>query len=138
MPCYVVKQKPRTLWETKDAAGCRHGYKTKRPPPGRGHPDHPHLWPEEVARETSVVLPGGDVFLCGDLGPHCADPGCGGVGDSLCDWPIGDGKTCDLPLCDDHARAVGMDRHMCPVHYPIWVKASGVERVNPWPPPRRG
>jgi hypothetical protein len=137
MPCYRVNVKPMTLWDAKEAAGSQHGWKRKRPKPGQGHPGHPDLWPEEVATERSEILPGGTFIMCGDLGPHCSDPSCGAVGDNLCDWPMGRGKTCDLPLCDEHAREIGMDRHLCPVHHPMWVKAAGVERVNPWPPPPR-
>jgi hypothetical protein len=135
MPCYREKMGPMTMWEAKEQAGYRHGWKTRRPGKGQGHPEHPDLWPEEVVREQSNFIDGGEVFICGDLGEHCSEPTCGAVGDNLCDWPMGRGKTCDLPLCDDHAREIGMDRHLCPVHHPMWVKAAGVERVNPWPPP---
>lgn len=34
----------------------------------------------------------------------------------LCDYPVGDGKTCDKPLCNGHARQVGPDLHYCHDH----------------------
>jgi hypothetical protein len=40
---------------------------------------------------------------------------CCGISTALCDWPVGD-KTCDMPLCLEHATEVGPDRHYCPVH----------------------
>jgi hypothetical protein len=34
----------------------------------------------------------------------------------LCDFPIGNGKTCDAPICDRHATGAGPDIDHCPVH----------------------
>lgn len=35
----------------------------------------------------------------------------------LCDAPVGDeGKTCDMPICEDHAKQIGKNRHLCPEH----------------------
>ncbi len=37
----------------------------------------------------------------------------------LCDFPIHGskkGKTCDPPMCDNHATSVGEDRDFCPPH----------------------
>src|SRR3546814_5750819 len=33
------------------------------------------------------------VFVHGDLGKHCTE--CAAPSDNLCDYPVGDGKTCD-------------------------------------------
>lgn len=41
----------------------------------------------------------------------------------LCDWKLGGGKTCDKPICGNHAQEVGADKHLCPDHqaaYAIW------------------
>ena len=40
---------------------------------------------------------------------------CCAISSILCDWPV-DGGTCDAPLCDQHAHAIGPDRHLCPIH----------------------
>lgn len=37
---------------------------------------------------------------------------CGRTHTKLCDYPRGQG-TCDLPLCDEHARSVGPNRDYC-------------------------
>jgi hypothetical protein len=35
----------------------------------------------------------------------------------LCDAPVGDeGKTCDMPICSEHAKQIGPDEHLCPKH----------------------
>jgi hypothetical protein len=52
--------------------------------------------------------------ICGDLGPQCSR--CGDVAESLCDYPVGDGKTCDAQLCQHCAAEVAPDVHYCPGH----------------------
>lgn len=67
--------------------------------------------------------------ICGDLGPHCSNCGDGGV--NLCDYPVGDGKTCDRSLCNYHSAEVAPDVHYCPAHHAEWVEfkaAGGVKR----------
>lgn len=82
------------------------------------------------------------MFMCGKLGPHCAD--CSWVSGYLCDYPVGKGKTCDRPLCEDHANEVAPDLHYCNVHYREWEefrKSGGVEKelknVTPFPKQRK-
>lgn len=67
-------------------------------------------------------------FMRGNLGPHCADCSC--VGDYLCDYPVGDNKTCDRAMCDDHAHVIGNDLHYCDTHRGEWegfVESGGVD-----------
>lgn len=61
---------------------------------------------------------GGTMFICGDLGDHCAD--CNALGEYLCDYPVGEGKTCDRPLCDTHRHEIGVDLHYCEAHHQMW------------------
>lgn len=61
---------------------------------------------------------GGRAYLRGDLGPHCAH--CADVGTLLCDYPVGDGKTCDQALCEIHATELGTNLHYCPAHMEMW------------------
>lgn len=35
----------------------------------------------------------------------------------LCDGPGRDGRTCDMPLCEDHATPIGKNVHLCPEHF---------------------
>ena len=73
---------------------------------------------------------GGTMFMCGNLGPHCAAERCGALGVNLCDYPVGDDRTCDLPLCDSHAYEVAPNVHYCPGHLVLWkeFRDSGREK----------
>ena len=73
--------------------------------------------------------PDGRMFICGeelDL-PQCGE--CLDFADNLCDYPVGDGKTCDRNLCDVHANEIGPDMHYCAVHLGMWTayRDSGAE-----------
>lgn len=64
---------------------------------------------------------------------------CGWVTEFLCDYPVGEGKTCDRRLCEDHAHEVAPDIHYCSAHYKQWSefeKSGGVknalENVTPF------
>jgi len=63
---------------------------------------------------------GSRVFICGDLGKHCAD--CSGFGDFLCDYPVGNNKTCDRLMCTDHKHEISPDIHYCDTHYKMWME----------------
>ena len=70
-------------------------------------------------------------FMCGKLGPHCAAEKCGGISEILCDYPVSEERTCDLPLCASHAYEVAPNVHYCPGHFALWLEFSkngGVER----------
>lgn len=100
MPCYFyMNQAPSrddyTLWLSTGFRGTYEEYETAK------------------RREY-----GGRITLCGDFGPHCAD--CSGVGDYLCDYPVGDDKTCDRPMCDRHVRVIGPNTHYCITHNGMW------------------
>lgn len=50
---------------------------------------------------------------------ECNTPGCPYVSTFLCDYPVGEGKTCDITLCEQHAIEQGSeweDLHFCPQH----------------------
>jgi hypothetical protein len=50
-------------------------------------------------------------------------------GDNLCDYPVGDGLTCDRLVCDAHGHEVAPNVHYCDGHYLKWkefVAAGGV------------
>lgn len=74
---------------------------------------------------------GGRGFICGDLGPHCGDANCSDVSANLCDFPVSDGKTCDMPLCHAHSFEVAPNTHYCPGHALMWREfreSGGVTR----------
>lgn len=66
------------------------------------------------------------VFVHGDLGKHCTE--CAAPSDNLCDYPVGDGKTCDRPLCEDHSHEVAHDTHYCRGHFVMWNDYLASER----------
>lgn len=41
------------------------------------------------------------MFLCGVFDPHCG--ACTYVDDFLCFFPVDEGKTCEMLLCEGHA-----------------------------------
>lgn len=43
---------------------------------------------------------------------------CGYLSSKLCDFRLPNGKTCDSPLCDSCAIAIGDDLDQCP-HHPV-------------------
>jgi len=56
-------------------------------------------------------------WICGEGIRSCAF--CGKEAYFLCDFPIGDGRTCDLPICKDcktHRADIGLDIDYCPHH----------------------
>lgn len=65
-------------------------------------------------------------FMCGSFDePHCFE--CAGFGDFLCDYPVGEGKTCDRPMCDKHRNNIAPEMDYCDHHFQEWEKfrASG-------------
>lgn len=44
------------------------------------------------------------------------------MADNLCDYPVGEDKTCDRPLCDEHSFTIGTDIHYCKDHAAQWQK----------------
>lgn len=80
----------------------------------------------------NLRTPSGEPFgiLCGDLGPPCAC--CGAVADFLCDYPVGEDKTCDRQLCIHCAAELAPQLHYCPSHLVQWRQfeaSGGVRRV---------
>lgn len=71
----------------------------------------------------------GSQFLCGNLGEHCSE--CAWVAEYLCDYPVGDGKTCDRQLCETHANEIAPSLHYCAGHVEMWkayMESGGVQR----------
>ena len=63
---------------------------------------------------------GRPIIMCGPGIVACAF--CGQAADFRCDAPIGDGRTCDLPICIEHKHHrpdIGSDIDYCPHHNDI-------------------
>lgn len=79
-----------------------------------------------------VVNVGGvTAIVCGPKPrPKQCSSGCGTPASLLCDWKMGDGKTCDAPICRACAKEVDEDKHLCREHqtaYHEWLAARGEE-----------
>jgi hypothetical protein len=84
------------------------------------------------------------VFICGEkIKPDpCRDCNC--EADYLCDYPVGNDKTCDARLCKTHAAEIAPNIHYCNYHYKKFMEfetSGGVkkylENVIPFPVERR-
>jgi len=56
------------------------------------------------------------VFVCGKGIRSCDN--CGQLSEYLCDYPVGEGKTCDLAICKQCRIHIGK-YDFCPVHFEI-------------------
>lgn len=58
--------------------------------------------------------------------------GCGGIATRECDWKLGQGKTCDRPLCEDCTDSPAPGKDLCPVHAAEWAARllSGKENAS--------
>lgn len=65
--------------------------------PPLGSPEHPMFWHEPKGAPM----------------PVCA---CGHFADFLCDEPVGDGRTCDIPACECCRNAVAPGIDQCDFH----------------------
>lgn len=95
---------PRTLRELQTMADSGFGVysclETEKPQPSCAK--------ERYCRCTDEVVEfSGEGFISGDAIQPCGQ--CHYLAEYLCDWPMGKGKTCDAPLCDDHALPAGCD-----------------------------
>lgn len=74
---------------------------------------------------TVMKLPGGGTAIVKHAAPRkrrCAF--CDAWSGFLCDAPVGPGKTCDAPMCGEHAYIMGPDIHHCPHHHHLAPEAA--------------
>ena len=64
----------------------------------------------------TVRTENGTLWICGELDdvPCCRVCGC--MATQLCDYPIGNDKTCDSALCSDCSHSIKGDLDYCPEH----------------------
>lgn len=108
MPTYIVKLKPPSVeeWRIWVQMGYLGSY-------------------ERYAAQAEITR-GQRVFINGDLGPHCTE--CTAPGENLCDYPVGNDKTCDRHLCDEHSKGVAADTHYCRDHWLMWMDYLASQR----------
>jgi len=134
----------RTLYDANVAAGEAIERHLPKDPGPRASPRERRRYQKDLAtynqilaaqkREIVKPLPG-LTFICGSIepAPFCA---CGHTAEMLCDYPMGEGKTCDLAVCWCCSKHVAEDRDLCLIHFAEFVGKARAERVNPWPPKR--
>jgi uncharacterized protein (DUF3820 family) len=67
-------------------------------------------------------------FVCGRGGTRpCAY--CRGPSTKLCDGDVGEGRTCDRPMCDAHAYQDGPNRDLCRQHQPVSLSDPGAMKM---------
>lgn len=135
MTCQLIRTPDMTLWEAKELAGFEHGYgvterdKWKQVNGRLVRKTASEIQAEQERVERETVLHGGLVMFCGsgDPEPLCE---CMALATLLCDYPIGRGKTCSLPMCSEHAHEVGEDRHLCIIHLAEFKGKTGTSHVG--------
>lgn len=82
-----------------------------------------------LAQKQKYYDPHAVVFMCGSMEgfEYCSHTSCIGFNVFLCDYPMGDGKTCDYGMCEDHSHQIGEDLHYCQTHYQLWLNAKPKE-----------
>lgn len=71
---------------------------------------------------------GNQLHWCGEGIEPCNE--CCRCADYLCDFPIGDGKTCDHALCDTHAHPIADNRHLCSIHLAIFRSTGALVPIR--------
>lgn len=46
---------------------------------------------------------------------------CGAPAPRLCDWKLGDGRTCDKAICVACSASPAPDKDLCPDHAKLWA-----------------
>ncbi|HEY3494811.1 MAG TPA: hypothetical protein VGK73_09005 [Polyangiaceae bacterium] len=134
MRCNLIRPRPMTLREAKEIAGFRTEYPNWKKPRGMSDAQFAKWTIEQKAKwdadqETLIGVDHEPMFICGNLKiPTCR---CGFTSEYLCDFPTGDGKTCDAELCSRCKRSIGEDHDLCLVHHAMFM---GRESIGEWPP----
>ena len=80
--------------------------------------------PSKPLRHGQYRVNGLDVILDGrDLPAPCCR--CRGMSEHLCDYPVIPGVRCAAPLCAACAKAIGKNKHLCPLHVKVLENRKG-------------
>ncbi len=69
-------------------------------------------------------------FICGDFEHDLNCRICGCFADKLCDYPVGNDKTCDSAMCQDCAVHIKGDLDYCPEHATEYGKILYINRLQ--------
>ena len=71
----------------------------------------------------------GKIWLCGEaLKDTSVCRVCGDLATVLCDYPVGNDKTCDSALCEKHSYSIIGDIDYCNEHATEWGKVFHLQR----------
>lgn len=118
--CRVVHTRPTTLRQAKlDAGSALGGFLTRR---GMTPAQRRAAEAEEDRIERATRVEGSVIWMCGRGTPPvlCVH---GYESAYLCDYPMGGGRTCDTPMCEECRRRVGRDLDLCRLHFAQWRDA---------------
>lgn len=106
MPCRYVKTRPPTVRDVL-----------------RDDPEAARLYLKGPRDLDEIVFDGSEGWMCGEeLRMELCR--CGYDSEYLCDFPIGDGRTCDIALCGECRTTIGEDLDLCRVHRGMWSKGG--------------
>jgi len=80
-----------------------------------------------------MKLPNGLItkaHICGDLEDLAVCRICGCLAEKLCDYPIGNDKTCDSAMCKECAVHIRGDLDYCPEHATEYGKILYITRME--------
>ncbi len=77
----------------------------------------------------TVIVDGHAAIVCGPR-PRVKRCGCGKPATLLCDWKMGDGKTCDRSICHFCAEQVAEDKHLCREHQGAYRNRIDARRIK--------
>jgi hypothetical protein len=97
-----------------------------------------HGWKDALLKDSAEYSPFTEPYwICGSsIKPTIACREHGVESHYLCDYPVGKGQTCDLPLCSGCRRNIAHDTDFCEIHFAEFVGKSGSASIRPWPPQR--
>lgn len=113
MPCFASKMSPPS----------QHDYEVYKSIGFTG------TYEQYLEHKQKVYDPNAVIFMCGSMEGHeyCKHSSCIGFNDYLCDYPVGNGQTCDYGMCEAHSNQIGEDLHYCKTHYELWLKTKPKE-----------
>lgn len=84
---------------------------------------------EYVEQKQKHYDPNSVMFICGSMEgvEYCSHTSCLGFNEFLCDYPVGENRTCDYGMCESHSNQVGEDLHYCKTHYELWLEQKPKE-----------
>jgi hypothetical protein len=119
--CNFFRVPERSMWEVQL---IRRGGDPAIEGRNSANPEY-RAWMDRFGHLADRVMPAMDVAMCGEVKvDQCGFGECEYMAEYLCDWPMGNGSTCDLPICRRHAVGWKSNVHFCPVHQVVLAESG--------------